>query len=727
VGTANDVRVTVQADLKGDGFAQAAKGAKTVGEAADAAGKQLKDMDGKLVAANERAIKLAQAEERAAEKTRRMTEQLIGLRAELASNGDESGKLAKRIDRLATDTRFAAEATENYRRAANRAASEAREQARAYDRVADNARQAARAVALLGAAASLSPNGKGGAASGFLGGLGSLSEGFLKQGFGGAGSALEGTLGTPVVGPALLAAGAAAAVPAASFLGGAAGGAVGLGGAAAGAGLGLAGAWESDPAKFSSMWNSSIDKVEKRWISSSRAFGDELTGALKTADQTLERLPVEKVLALSQSFVAPLATGAGQGIAGAANGFADALEHAEVIVDKIGPKIGNFGHDVGDAFRIISQGSEGGADALGDLVDGIGYAVKATAVLILGFENAYESIRNFVVEANTAITTMPGLGPAASAAESWLFRIGDTATVAGHALKDAGGTAHDTAYDWGEMGRAAAEAAIDAGNLNKALTDLRATQLAAADATLAIAQGWLDLGDSLKEGKKSLDSTSQAGIDHQKAILGQVELLERQREETIKNGDQTEATAAQANAAYDAGIEHIRAVARAAGYTDEQINQLLASYGALPPTVTTNIQTPGLDSALSKGISLGNALNRIDGQTYAAQVVVHYRTEGQSLNAPLRTGGIGHAAAGGGQSGLTEVGEEGRELVRLPQGTMVYPHANANQMSMQAAARSGGGSGIELRITGNGPSYDWINQGLQNGDIQVRASWITDN
>jgi hypothetical protein len=50
--------------------------------------------------------------------------------------------------------------------------------------------------------------------------------------------------------------------------------------------------------------------------------------------------------------------------------------------------------------------------------------------------------------------------------------------------------------------------------------------------------------------------------------------------------------------------------------------------------------------------------------------------------------GLGHRATGGISGGLTEVGERGRELVRLPQGSMVYPEANRNQMAMSSGSGS---------------------------------------
>lgn len=78
---------------------------------------------------------------------------------------------------------------------------------------------------------------------------------------------------------------------------------------------------------------------------------------------------------------------------------------------------------------------------------------------------------------------------------------------------------------------------------------------------------------------------------------------------------------------------------------------------------------------------------------------------GQSRGGEFRTGGIKGAATGGVREGLTMVGEEGRELVRLPQGAMVYPNANTSQLM----AQGGGGGAVQIMFTSDGsPDGDYV-------------------
>lgn len=689
---------------------------------ADKAAKQLKNMEAKADGAAIKARKLAEAEERAAEKTRQLMERMRALQKEIADNGDETGDLTRKMERLQIAVKASAHATDDYRRSASRAAAAAREQARAYDQVGDNARQAARAVALARAAAALpSGGGRGGKKNSLIGRLLGFGADGTTTGAGALASIGSGLAGTPVVGPLAIGAGAAAAIPAASFIGGAAGGGIlaGLGGAAAAGGL--AGAWMGDPAKFSAQWNTALDSLERRFSSSSTAaFGDKLTSGLKEADRVMRDLPVERFLALSQSFVEPLAQGAGGGITNLANGITDALEKAQPVIDKLGPELANLGNDFGDMFRIISHGSDGGALALGDLVAAIGWVAKATGVMILGFEKAYESIHNFESANFDFIASVPVAGGVADGLKEKLFGIHSSAIVAGRSLEETGGVAGGMAERWGEMATEAARAALETLGLNDALSQTRETMFAMADADMAVAQGWLDLNEELKDGKKTLDGATQAGLDNQKAILSQAEALERQRQQAIETGGGTADAVAQANAAYDAAIQKLKDAARAAHFTDAEVDALLTSYGALPAQKTTEIKTPGLPQALDQGISLGNALNRIDGN-FTAHVDLTYTNH---LPQGISLGNLLHRARGGtaSESGPTVMGEHGAEIAWLNRDQYVSTAEQTKQLVSQMAT---GGQATSFRFDFSGVSNSWLGQAVQaevlRGGIQVYA------
>lgn len=94
------------------------------------------------------------------------------------------------------------------------------------------------------------------------------------------------------------------------------------------------------------------------------------------------------------------------------------------------------------------------------------------------------------------------------------------------------------------------------------------------------------------------------------------------------------------------------------------------------------------------------------------------------LGSTFVNAGLGHKATGGIGGGLTEVGERGRELVRLPQGSMVYPSANTQLMS----GAGGGRVEVVLTLDPSGLSDDFdqmIMKKLRTRRILVPSNAIT--
>lgn len=85
-------------------------------------------------------------------------------------------------------------------------------------------------------------------------------------------------------------------------------------------------------------------------------------------------------------------------------------------------------------------------------------------------------------------------------------------------------------------------------------------------------------------------------------------------------------------------------------------------------------------------------------------------------------GGIIGADTGGARGGLTWVGEAGRELVRLPYGSTVYPHGQSEGM---AAASSGGGGQVVIQVQPGGSGLDrlfvdWLREAVRGmGGVNV--------
>jgi phage-related minor tail protein len=82
----------------------------------------------------------------------------------------------------------------------------------------------------------------------------------------------------------------------------------------------------------------------------------------------------------------------------------------------------------------------------------------------------------------------------------------------------------------------------------------------------------------------------------------------------------------------------------------------------------------------------------------------------------------GHAS-GGIAGGLSRVGERGEELIRLPQGSMVYPHANTQLMNQQAQSQA-----MAFIISIEGSNDDWlyaaVKEAFRLGKVKVKQSSV---
>lgn len=236
------------------------------------------------------------------------------------------------------------------------------------------------------------------------------------------------------------------------------------------------------------------------------------------------------------------------------------------------------------------------------------------------------------------------------------------------------------------------------------------------EATLNLAEAQDKLGESLKKNGKAWDIHTQKGRDNQQMVLDYIKVLQQQYEANIKAGMGAEEAAAQ----YDAGTESLRKQLKAAHLTDAQIDDLIGKYKGLPGKIDTDIALHGVTEAL-------NNLADIIRQAYNIPTSrdIYIKTHfvggmGQSRGGEYRTGGIKGAATGGPQDGLTEVGEEGREYVRMPTGAMVFSAPTSTQLEAQAAyGRRGGGGAVDVYLHGDGIVFELLHAAQKDGRLKI--------
>jgi hypothetical protein len=178
----------------------------------------------------------------------------------------------------------------------------------------------------------------------------------------------------------------------------------------------------------------------------------------------------------------------------------------------------------------------------------------------------------------------------------------------------------------------------------------------------------------------------------------------------------------------------ITSMARQAGYTGSSISALkgwidqnatstgkLSSitdkYGQnlskLPTSKHTSV-TNTANTAAGQAQNYINTLNSIPSNIFT-QVTVTTTHVGHAY------GGITGAAEGGARGGMTLVGENGPELVRLPGGSSVYSHPDTQSMMMHGRGGYSGGASVELSWGGGGSEiWEFLRRGLRG---QIRKHW----
>jgi hypothetical protein len=148
----------------------------------------------------------------------------------------------------------------------------------------------------------------------------------------------------------------------------------------------------------------------------------------------------------------------------------------------------------------------------------------------------------------------------------------------------------------------------------------------------------------------------------------------------------------------------MRALLKAAGATDAEIanvekafNQANAAGNKFAKAYKASIQFQGAGAAVGQANAVTAAIGRIPATkvvTIKTSVIGGY--VGYASGGVVRTPPGGSAAVGGNRNGLTLVGEQGPELVRMAPGSQVIPAGRTQSMLMEKSApRSAGGGSAE--------------------------------
>lgn len=315
-----------------------------------------------------------------------------------------------------------------------------------------------------------------------------------------------------------------------------------------------------------------------------------------------------------------------------------------------------------------------------------------------------------------------------------------------------------TAASMGELGQKAVETskaldaqAMTAKGLKDAIADLNDVNRAALDSMAGFEAAIDAASTAAKEGSGALkmnhgelDLTSEKARTAEAALTDLASKTDAAAVAALNSGDSME----HVNAIYDKGRERLMAVAMQMGLTRDQARGLTNEILATPDKTAylrgdvTDLKAKLSDAEASlkgttgeKRVKIQAEIDGLKQALAAAQAQIDnmhgktvYITEyfqmgggnysGSSAGRFAHGGIIGGAATGGPRGGLTWVGEQGPELVRLPGGSTVIP---AGQSASMAAAAGGGGGSMVLEIRSGGSRMDDLLVELIRNAVRTRG------
>lgn len=466
------------------------------------------------------------------------------------------------------------------------------------------------------------------------------------------------------------------------FLGAAIGGAAlaaAGGGAAAAA---VAAAYQRDSVAITGAIDKQTDTFLNKWsIAGSKAL-DPTLKAIDLIGDGINRIDIDKIVGKGSEYLEDLARGVGSAITYVGTGIADFIDDAKPAVEVLAQQIPEMGRAVKEAFNLIGGGAEGGAKALRDLF----LLLDAGILTIAGFVRGAEEIYGALSDAGDGIQEfMVKYHPFAGAMNDFVGGQGESFA---RTLGDMGHGARHSSEDFEELSSQMYNTADAADELDQKFRDLFDVMMTQDEANLRVKEGWIKLNKELRDGKRTLDESTQAGVDNVGGILDQIKALDGKREADIAAGNGTKEATETANRAYAGQVESLRLLLIQLGFNRQAVDDLIAKYSEIPAEINTNVNTYYNDYYSRQGAG-GSAFDAGD------------RLARRGID--KRSGGvIGAAAYGGVHSGLTKVGEEGWEFARLPTGTMMYPHANSVQMESMAANAGGAGASVNVALVSSG-------------------------
>jgi len=374
------------------------------------------------------------------------------------------------------------------------------------------------------------------------------------------------------------------------------------------------------------------------------------TEPVKDALAKLQPVVLTIAASLGRNFrtLAPLVAPVAEGLAGMATnvlpGLERATDKARVPIRALAHELPEIGDAVSDALDSISRESDSATEGVVGLSDAIELAIRETGnwLSYLGYlygelVQVSNAVHDFTEESGFFGDVVASiLGPA-------FVKWGNEADGQVDALNRAKDASKDYSGALGDQIVKTNAAADAAKQLADAIDDLFSKQMNIDQATIAYKKGLRDLNEELKSGARTLSLNSEEGLKNRSAVLNQIEAIEHLRDANVANGMSLDT----ANAKYAQQLEGLRKTLLALGYDKTAVDALINSYKGIPAKASTSVEAPGLATAESRLKRVEDLLDRLDGRTVKASILLEQEYRREENRQYRRWGGITqHAATG---------------------------------------------------------------------------------
>ena len=275
---------------------------------------------------------------------------------------------------------------------------------------------------------------------------------------------------------------------------------------------------------------------------------------------------------------------------------------------------------------------------------------------------------------------------AKAAAEAYQQKIDQMATSVSRASQTMGRATEDLTEDQKKLARSFDESKTKADQLKQGLDILVGVHLSAARASIDWEAKIAATTKALGENKRTLDITTEAGRANNSAILDMVQSGLSHIDALHREG----ASSATVSAAYNDHVAALRRVMTQAGYSKEQIDNLLGSYGLLAaaPDINKTIRTDFVRTYTTQGkpYTSGSGENAMDtrGDYYALglekgpvpggpnDIVPAFLHGGERVVTPAQWARLGKMGSYSGMAAAPAGGGGGATLVLGPGAIVVY-------------------------------------------------------